>query len=232
MNGEQNLLLLCPKHHKWVDDFQDDYTVEDLPEWKQRQVAQGRSVSLTEAQIELVFLAFTTPKAEVDVVGVIRVDGDGITSKIESFPKVKPVNAQSEERFLGVRVSNVGAIGSGVDGVGIEIDVDDPTLLPYWFPAEHGFHRPPQHLEAQANGVWLENPLSVVAGIQQGLIPRGWVPVRFRAFVDLGSGDRTVGAGVQAVHLPIWEEHVTHEWLISLAETAKQVRAASESPAP
>ncbi|MGP3687424.1 HNH endonuclease signature motif containing protein [Streptomyces sp. IBSNAI002] len=224
-NAEENLLLLCKKHHGWIDDFPNGYPTEELLDWKRQQLAQGRSTDLTEGQVEQIFNAFTTPKAEAEAVGVIRVGGEGIVSEIENLPEFKLINADSEERYLGVRISNVGAIGFGVDGVGLEIDVDGPAPVVYGFPGGHYLHRPPSRLEPQANGVWLAPPLAVGAGIRLQVFSRAYVPIRFRAYGHLGSGGRVFGSWVSAVHLPIWENHVTQEWLDDLAEQAKQVRS-------
>lgn len=223
-NAEDNLLLLCTKHHKWVDDFEDDYPAEELLAWKAEQVAQGRRGGLTENQVEQIFLAFTTPRAEVEVVGIIRARGENVVSKIENLKSLKLLSDRMEEQFLGVRVSNVGALGFGVDGVGLEIDIDGPGPMVYLFPAEHILHRPLRRLEPQANSVWLANPLSVGTGIRLEGIPKGYVPLRFRAFADLGSGSRTLGAWVSAVHLPIWEAHVTQKWLDDFAVLGRRAR--------
>ncbi|MEV4876509.1 hypothetical protein [Streptomyces cyaneofuscatus] len=223
-NAEDNLLLLCTKHHKWVDDFGDDYPTEELLAWKAEQVAQGRGASLTEHQVEQIFLAFTTPRAGVEVVGVIRAGGENVVSKIENLKAFKLLSEDMEEQFLGVRVSNVGALGFDVDGVGLEIDIDGPASMMYLFPVEHILHRPFKRLEPQANSVWLDNPLSVGAGIRRAGIPRGYVPVRFRAFADLGSGSRTPGTWVSAVHLPIWADHVSQEWLDGLVALGRRAR--------
>lgn len=47
INNFDNLLLLCPRHHKPVDDNESDYTVQELEQWKQDQVTQaGQQLSL------------------------------------------------------------------------------------------------------------------------------------------------------------------------------------------
>ncbi|MFE4257510.1 HNH endonuclease signature motif containing protein [Streptomyces sp. NPDC056883] len=225
VNSEENLLLLCPKHHGWIDDFEDDYPVDELLDWKRRQAAQGRSAGLTENQAEQIFLLLTTPRAEAEAVGVISAGGENIVSKIENVPSFKLLNADSEQRFMGVRISNVGAIGFDVDSVGVEIDVDGPAPFVYGFPAMHRLHRPPRRLEPQANGVWLADPDTVCNGIRLVMQRvKVYAPVRFRAFGNLGSGGRVFGPWVSALHLPIWEDHVTQEWLDGFVDLAKQTR--------
>jgi hypothetical protein len=46
INAFPNLLLLCPPHHKPVDDNESDYTVDELEQWKEAQIAQqGQTLS-------------------------------------------------------------------------------------------------------------------------------------------------------------------------------------------
>ncbi|MFF4298069.1 HNH endonuclease signature motif containing protein [Streptomyces vinaceus] len=223
VNKEENLLLMCPKHHVWIDDFEDDYPVDELLDWKRRQVAQGRSAGLTESQAEQIFITLTTPRAEAEAVGVLRAGGEGVISKIENFKDIKPVNADSVEAFPGVRISNVGVIAFTVDGVGFEFDLDGQPSV-YFFPSMHRLSRPVKRVEPQANGVWTAEADSVQALVHE-VIKKGWMPVRFRAFGDLGSGSRVHGPWVSALHLPIWAEGVTQEWLDGMVAMAAQARA-------
>lgn len=224
VNGEPNLMLLCRKHHEWVDRHPNHYPTEELLTWKERQAAQGRGSGLSADQLDQVVKAFTTPKAEAEAVGVISAGGENLVSKIENTAEFQLLSADPEARYLGVRVSNVGAIGFGVDAVGYEIDVDGPAPAVYSFPAEHIRHRPPRRLEPHASSVWLVDP-DVVRNAIWLVVQRAHVPVRFRAFCHLGSGGRLPGPWVSALHLPIWKDHVDQEWLDGFAEQAKQVRA-------
>jgi hypothetical protein len=226
VNSEPNLVLLCHKHHKWVDRHPDAYPTEELLTWKERQAAQGRGGGLTTDQLDQVVKAFTTPKAEAEAVGVISADGENIVSKIEHFSEFHLLNAEPEARYLGVRMSNVGAIGFGVDAVGYDIDIQGPAPLVYPLPAEHILHRPQRRLEPQANAVWivdLDRVCNDISFARQKL--KVYVPVRFRAFGHLGSGGRVQGPWVSALHLPIWKDRVTQEWLDGFAALAEQARA-------
>jgi len=51
IDTEQNLILLCRKHHKPVDDHESTYTVEELLAWKQQQIAEGSGSDLTGPQL-------------------------------------------------------------------------------------------------------------------------------------------------------------------------------------
>lgn len=53
LNTDENLLLLCSgPHHDHVDKHQHAYTVEELLEWKTRQVAQARGCKVADDEIE------------------------------------------------------------------------------------------------------------------------------------------------------------------------------------
>ena len=51
VDSEENLLLLCRKHHKSVDDHESTYRVEELLDWKARQVTEGTNLDLPEDQL-------------------------------------------------------------------------------------------------------------------------------------------------------------------------------------
>lgn len=209
-----------------MDRHPDAYPTEELLIWKERQATQGRGGGLSAEQLDQVVKAFTTPRAEAEAVGVINAGGENIVSKIENLPEFHLLYADPEARYLGVRISNVGAIGFGVDAVGYEIDIHGPAPLVYNFPAAHIRHQPPRRLEPQTNAVWIVDPDVVCNGI--GLVMatvKVYVPVRFRAFGHVGSGSRVHGPWVSALHLPIWKEHVTQEWLDGFAAQAEQTRA-------
>ncbi|GHG09975.1 HNH endonuclease signature motif containing protein [Streptomyces hydrogenans] len=233
VNGEPNLMLLCHKHHKRVDTHPAAYPTEELLAWKERQVLQGRGGGgLSANQLDRVVAAFSTPAAEVEAVGILRAGGQNVVSRIQGLAQLKPINAEVEARYLGVRVTNVGAIGFGVDGVGYEFDVRGEAPLALNFPPWHVLHRPSRRLEPQENSVWIIDVDSLILGIED-MLPRTkpWVPVRFRATCHLGSGSSVPGSWISAVHLPIWKEHVTQDRLETLAERAVEARARMETTA-
>ncbi|MCX2948801.1 hypothetical protein [Lentzea sp. NEAU-D7] len=63
VDGEANLLLLCGKHHKHVDDHASAYSTEELLTWKQQQVAQGTGIDLSDNELRQILqrLAATMP---------------------------------------------------------------------------------------------------------------------------------------------------------------------------
>ncbi|MFC8223192.1 hypothetical protein ACFUTY_34100 [Streptomyces sp. NPDC057362] len=220
LNGEENLLLLCLKHHRWVDAHEESYPTEELLAWKARQVTESRGAGLSAKQLDQVVKAFTTPKAEAEAVGASSV---GIVTKIENLKDAKPVNVDSVEFFPGVRISNVGAIDFTVDGVGFDLDLDGQPSA-YLFPPAHRLHQPVRRLQPQSNGVWIADA-DDLRRLAKEMIKMARVPTRFRAFGDLGSGSRVHGPWVSSLHLPVWEGHVTQEWLDGFIDLAKQTRA-------
>jgi hypothetical protein len=55
IDQEENLLLLCAKHHKPVDDHDSVYPTEELLEWKRKQVADRTPRELSDQQVERIF---------------------------------------------------------------------------------------------------------------------------------------------------------------------------------
>jgi hypothetical protein len=58
INDEQNLLLLCGKHHKPVDDHESAYPVDELLDWKRTQVAVMSDQNLSDGQVERIFVHY------------------------------------------------------------------------------------------------------------------------------------------------------------------------------
>ncbi|MFC9250001.1 HNH endonuclease signature motif containing protein [Amycolatopsis thailandensis] len=58
INEEENLLLLCGKHHKPVDDHESVYPTDELLDWKRSQVAATSERQLSDGQVERIFLHY------------------------------------------------------------------------------------------------------------------------------------------------------------------------------
>ncbi len=70
-----NLLLLCPPHHKPVDDNESDYAVDELERWKEAQIAQqGQTLSAPDlaAIVEQVAGSAMSNAGAASVVGLAR----------------------------------------------------------------------------------------------------------------------------------------------------------------
>ncbi|TQM85490.1 hypothetical protein FHX81_7976 [Saccharothrix saharensis] len=55
INAEENLLVLCGKHHKAVDDHESVYPIEELVAWKAGQAAGGPGRELSTRQVERIY---------------------------------------------------------------------------------------------------------------------------------------------------------------------------------
>lgn len=55
INAEENLLVLCGKHHKAVDDHESVYPIDELVAWKASQVAGGPGRELSTQQVERIY---------------------------------------------------------------------------------------------------------------------------------------------------------------------------------
>lgn len=107
--------------------------------------------------------------------------------------------------------------------MGFDLDLDG-QLSAYLFPPAHRLHQPVRRLQPQSNSVWIADA-DDLRRLAKEMIKMARVPTRFRAFGDLGSGSRVHGRWVSSLHLPVWEGHVTQEWLDGFVDLAKQTRA-------
>ncbi|MFG2620667.1 HNH endonuclease signature motif containing protein [Streptomyces sp. NPDC048507] len=224
VNSEENLMLLCTKHHKWVDDHKDAYPTEELLDWKARQVTESRSAGLSSEQLDYVVTVFTTPRAQVRAVGVIRVREENIVTSLASLPTLAFPNDAPEETFLGVTVTNVGVVGFDMGRVGLDFDFGGPHPYSYAFPSTD-YPAPPRRLEAQGYGVWRADIPTVREGVLEVAKLYRIVPTRFRAFAAFGAASTDHGPWEPIINLPFWPEHVTQEYLEELSRGVGEQRA-------
>ncbi|MFB6556605.1 hypothetical protein ACFCWX_42965, partial [Streptomyces sp. NPDC056405] len=162
VNDETNLILLCKKHHKWVDDYPADYPTEELLEWKQEQVRKSQSHGLGEIQVKAIVELMTTPQAKVEAIGLIGVRGraEVVTGPVRDLPKITILKDRPERYYLGVRVRNTGPIGFGIDSAGFEVDSGGGALARYDFPQIDYPGRPSGRVEPHGSDVWRADPLT------------------------------------------------------------------------
>ncbi|MFB6536561.1 HNH endonuclease signature motif containing protein [Streptomyces noursei] len=228
VNDETNLILLCKKHHKWVDDYPADYPTEELLEWKQEQVRKSQSHGLGEIQVKAIVELMTTPQAKVEAIGLIGVRGraEVVTGPVRDLPKITILKDRPERYYLGVRVRNTGPIGFGIDSAGFEVDSGGGALARYDFPQIDYPGRPSGRVEPHGSDVWRADPLTFGAAWSphMHLGRQGYVMLRFRAFAILGSGPRVDGPWEDATNLPFWEDNVTQARLEEIAELGRRMR--------
>ncbi|MGW3228748.1 hypothetical protein [Kitasatospora sp. NPDC001095] len=232
VNGEENLLLLCFPHHKQVDDHPDAYTIEELLAWKKAQIAQlgeRHTLVLTDDQVQQIVAALTTPVAGIDLLGIL-LDERGMTQvPVEALAGTRFLNRPELGRFLGVRVTNAGALPFDVDAVGIDLDIDWDAPASYQFVAGNPVVCPPSRLLPQANSVWLADIPTVGGSIKEIMVQTLRVPTQVRAYAHLGGGSRTVGPWLSTVNLPVWNEDMTQERLEELVRLAEERRRGGAS---
>jgi hypothetical protein len=112
INSFDNLLLLCPRHHKPVDDNESDYTVEELERWKQDQVTQAGQ-QLSPQDLSIIRERFTGAAADWQ-------SAEAVSRAAASIRMVLEVGAR------GRRVSQDAA-----DGQRLEVQPSEVETAPY-----------------------------------------------------------------------------------------------------
>lgn len=228
IHTEENLLLLCGKHHAAVDQHDSVFTTAELLVWKEAQIAQVGGTTVSDADLaNLVRTLESTLSAlyealrvsvSVDVVGG-RIAGGGIVvMPLEGLMQVVLPEDSDPIRLLGVKVVNKGSAGIDVTSAGIEFDVGHPDeiLLPWIFGGpwcRRGF---PHRLQGRSTEQWYVDVDSVSATVIQIAKETQRAPVRFRPFAHLGDDTREVGPWCSPMLLPIWKEGMTEDQLRSL----------------
>jgi len=201
VNEEENLLLLCGKHHAAVDQNASTYTTMELEEWKAAQVKQAggtvvddaeisRHICLLESSIEAV-LSILRPSVAVEVVGGQMVNGDLLSVPLPALGSIQiDSRATLGETLLSAQVTNSSAVGIDVTGSGIDIDLGDASDANAMWVFTGGLLNPgyPCRLEGQSTLLW-HVPVQVVRTTLAGLPGMH----RLRGFVSLGDGSKVFG---------------------------------------
>lgn len=233
INSEENLLLLCGKHHKPVDDHESVYGVDELLGWKRRQVAEGTGRELSEHQLaqivqhlEQSLAVLTKVKLTVRPVGVIHTGFNRISIPLAGLA-MTTVSTPERDRYLGVEVVNEGLVPVTIDAVGIDLDVEAPSdqgYPGYQFLLDDPLCCPLRRIEGKSSATWLAHPPTVGAVVMQIARDCLRMPSHFRPYVLPGAGDRVEGQWVSATQLPIWEPGMTEERLQDILEKSAEAR--------
>ncbi len=230
VNSEENLLLLCGKHHKAVDAHESIYSVEELLDWKTRQVTEGTDRELSDDQlaqivqyVERSLAALVEVKLTVRPVGLIHFGAIWMTIPLSGLATTT-VSVPDQERYLGVEVVNEGLVAVTVGAVGIDLDVEAPSYPGYQFPRDDSLYFPSRRLEGKSSAAWPAHIPTVTAGILHIIKEHTRVPSRFRAYVLPETGDRVEDEWMSALDLPIWEQGMTEERIRHMLATAAAVR--------
>ena len=231
LNSDGNLLLLCGVHHHPVDRNGSKYATVELLRWKKAQTSEGGGFTVQdddiadlaarlEASLDELVRA-TRLQLEVRLVGgrlapfasspVARIDLDAM----EEFGR-KAAHLFRPGRLIGVEAENRGPVGAEVQAAGIDIDhgPDQPHPWKYAFaPNNITIWQYPCRVDGHATRAWFETE-DRIRGFADGLHrARGLVPQRFRAWAELGNGDRLCGEWITRADLPIWEPGVSEQHL-------------------
>jgi len=240
LNKDENLLLLCGKHHKPVDDNGSVYPVDELLEWKSRQIAasasrglSGQQVQQIVQQVQLAFATLAEVRLSVQAVGLINI-GKGLVTTPLAGLAATTLSVPDHGRYLGVRVVNEAQAPVTVDAVGIDFDIERSTTHPsYQFPLDESGWLPSRRLEGRSNASWPAHIPTVQAGVLEVAKTYRHVPRRFRPFVQPGAGDRVEGDWVSILQIPIWKPEMTEDRLQDFIATATKrgQRAAADGTA-
>jgi hypothetical protein len=210
----ENLLLLCPTHHKMVDDHPDAFPIEMLEGWKEIQVGQvGTDLSddLVAALRQQVFalneaVAALTGSAPARTATVQVLAGRGDAGgavmmpldayRRTTFPDGPPMP------YLGVEVRGHGQLP--VRQAGLEFDFGEAAPAVYLLPSEI------QHRDEQQEVRLIDHDRLRASMVELAKITHR-LPLRFRGFVQLGDGQQVSGAWTPMLELPIWRGEITEE---------------------
>ena len=192
LNTEENLLLLCGKHHTPVDQHGSVFTTDELLAWKAAQVAQVGGTVVSDADLaNLVRTLESTLSAlydalrvvvTVDVVGGRFASGGLVVMPLEGLAQITLPEDADPTLLLGVKVINKGSAGIDVTSAGIQIDVGHPDeILSSWIFGgpwcKHGF---PHRLAGRSTEHWYVDGATITATITELARKAQRAPLRFR----------------------------------------------------
>lgn len=215
VNEEENLLLLCGKHHRPVDQHDSEYSIDELLEWKRVQVSTGSDRQFSAEQLDQIVqqvvgslaATLTEVKLTVHPVGLVHIGQGWLTVPLSSLAATTSDAPQTQ--YLGVNVVNEGLVAVTIGGVGIDLDTNAPSHLSYHFPLEDSPLFPSRRIEGRSSAAYPAHIPTVQAGIANIAQSHTQIPYRFRAFVKHGADHREEGGWMSALDLPIWKEGMT-----------------------
>jgi hypothetical protein len=226
LNSDENLLLLCWTHHHPVDDDESKYTTEELMEWRKHQVTdrggfivqdddiRGIAGRLESSLDELV--KATRLQMAVRLIGG-RLGRPAITTVVAtSLDGLNELEQRAGHllrpgHLIGIEVVNRGPVGAEVQAAGIDIDHGPDRPRPWNFGyVSNNFTqwKIPDRVDGNTTRSWFETEDRIRTFMDMLYTTYGLVPKRFRAWAELGNGDRLQGEWIARADLPIWESGV------------------------
>ncbi|MFI5591103.1 hypothetical protein ACIA5G_39050 [Amycolatopsis sp. NPDC051758] len=213
----ENLLLLCLKHHKMVDDNPDVFPIELLEEWKEIQVGQTGTTldeDVVAALLQQVstlsetITALTGPTpARTATVQLLAGRGGNREAAMMPLDVYRRVTFEDVPSivYLGVEIRDHGLLR--VRQAGLEFDfggASAETTAVYLLPSEI-FSRNDQHEVRLVDQDRLRSSMLKLGQATARL------PLRFRGFVQLDDGRQVSGPWTPMLELPIWRDEITED---------------------
>lgn len=216
VNEADNLLLLCPVHHKPVDEKASVYTIEELEEWKRAQVASGGAgVELTETELDevaekmerLIELLEASTTLDIRCRAVV---GAETVAGLHTFPigatgiRIGATRLDRDDwTYIGVEAQNAGSLACGIEQMALEFDIGTEPYFPVWFMSRAPNEPATLVLGPHAKATRLD-AVARLPGAQQAFFAerKGAVIGRFRAFVRTGGDLRVESDWYSALLLP------------------------------
>ena len=214
LNSEENLLLLCGKHHTPVDQNESVFTTDELLEWKVAQRAQVGGTEVSDGELaNLMRTLESTLSAmraalqiavDVSAAGGRAVHGRIMTMPLEGLTDITVERGEDVALLIGARVVNKGSADVDITSAGVEIDVGVPNgVYATWiFDGPWCTHAFPYRLLGRSTAYWYVDS-DVARWTVRELANRGKAARRFRSFADLGDNTRVTGDWVSASFLPV-----------------------------
>ncbi|WP_432877413.1 hypothetical protein ACQPYH_28675 [Kribbella sp. CA-245084] len=226
IDTEENLLLLCGLHHRPVDHHESVYPIEELLEWKRRQVAEARTarrfsdeqIAQIAGQVQSALAALYEVRLTVQPVGLILTAEGFVRTPLLSLSEVTVTGDLGH--YLGIEVVNEGLVPVSIDAVGIDVDVDARDHISYHFRV--GEWAPPfgaRRIESKATALYPADIPTVSGHIVDVARSRSRVPRRFKTFAE-GAGAREDGLWLPVLDLPVWKPGMTETKLEAMRTSA------------
>ncbi|WP_331761934.1 helix-turn-helix domain-containing protein [Streptomyces sp. NBC_01546] len=200
IDGFDNLILLCPSHHRLVDESREEDVPEKLLQWKARQaILSGQPIA---PAVDLAAQAKSALRVEHPVrlalsIGIELVHID--PNQAEGLLLEEGTQGMATTRLcLTIHAENHGAEATAVEGAGMEFDLGSP---PRWY-----YRIPSNRLESLAAGCapltlrpseatnWYAPAQEVRAVFASIREQTGTTPTRVRPYVSMGPATPQHGA--------------------------------------
>lgn len=236
LNQPENLLLLCGTHHPAVDQNESVFTTPELLGWKELQSAQGGGTAVSEAELAALMQSLQSALSglraalqvdvEVAVVGGRATFDGAIVMPLEGLDSITIESSEiSEERLVGVEVTNKGFAGVEVAVAGLIFDFELAETATWQLNDARSRHPLPHRLLGHDSGHWFIGEESLRATLRKLAPQLRRVPSRFKAYALLGDKRVVESEWVTAILLPIWKSGTTDDDLRQINEAGENRRA-------